>query len=112
MSVSKKLRRSSVAWMVGGARHKLADHWRRRARDERVMASAAGAGDPTALSDDPWDVHIEQVRASEVLCRLGYEDPAIKRPTIDWSSQQRKGIDELAFQDAWGQPIGVESGVK
>ena len=43
-----------------------------------------------------------------VLCRLGYEDPAIKRPTIDWSSPQRKGIDELAFQEAWGQPVDVE----
>jgi nitroreductase len=40
-----------------------------------------------------------------VLCRLGYEDPAIKRPTIDWSSPQRKSIDELAFQEQWGQPI-------
>jgi nitroreductase len=43
-----------------------------------------------------------------VLFRLGYEDASIKRPTIDWSSPQRKGIDELAFQEAWGQPIEVE----
>ena len=40
-----------------------------------------------------------------VLFRLGYEDPAIKRPTIDWSSPQRKGIDELAFQEEWGQAV-------
>jgi hypothetical protein len=40
-----------------------------------------------------------------VLCRLGYVYPAIKRPTIDWSSPQRKGIDELAFQDEWGNPV-------
>ena len=40
-----------------------------------------------------------------VLCRLGYEDAAIRRPTIDWTSPQRKGIDELAFQDTWGQPL-------
>jgi len=46
-----------------------------------------------------------------VLFRLGYEDPALKRPTIDWSSPQRKGIDELAFQEAWGQPVAVESNV-
>jgi nitroreductase len=45
-----------------------------------------------------------------ILFRLGYEDPAIKRPTIDWSSPQRKGIDELAFQEVWGQPISAESG--
>ena len=40
-----------------------------------------------------------------LLLRLGYEDPSIRRPTIDWSSPQRKGIDELAFQEEWGQPI-------
>jgi nitroreductase len=44
-----------------------------------------------------------------VLFRLGYEDPAIKRPTIDWTSPQRKGIDELAFQEVWGQPISTEN---
>ena len=47
-----------------------------------------------------------------VMFRLGYEDPAIKRPTIDWSSPQRKGIDELAFQEVWGQPVTVESVVE
>jgi hypothetical protein len=47
-----------------------------------------------------------------ILFRLGYEDPNIKRPTIDWSSPQRKGIDELAFQDVWGQPIAVESNIE
>ena len=47
-----------------------------------------------------------------VLFRLGYEDPAIKRPTINWSSPQRKRIDELAFQEVWGQPLNVEDGVE
>jgi nitroreductase len=44
-----------------------------------------------------------------LLLRLGYEDPTLKRPTIDWTSPQRKGIDELAFQDVWGQPIATTS---
>lgn len=42
------------------------------------------------------------------LFRLGYEDPDIRRPTIDWSSPQRKGISELAFQEEWGQPVAAE----
>lgn len=46
-----------------------------------------------------------------VLFRLGYEDPAIKRPTIDWTSPQRKGIDELAFQEEWGRPLAAEQAV-
>jgi nitroreductase len=44
-----------------------------------------------------------------VLFRLGYEDPNIKRPTIDWTSPQRKGVDELAFQDVWGRLVTDES---
>ena len=40
-----------------------------------------------------------------LLLLLGYEDESIKRPTIDWKSPQRKGIDELAFQETWGDPV-------
>ena len=36
------------------------------------------------------------------IFRMGYVDPSIKRPTIDWKSSQRKGIQELAFKDKWG----------
>lgn len=43
-----------------------------------------------------------------LLLRLGYEDETLKRPTIDWKSPQRKGIDELAFQEEWGQPLAAE----
>lgn len=45
-----------------------------------------------------------------LLLRMGYEDPSIKRPTIDWTSPQRKGIDELAFQEAWGYPVAAAAG--
>jgi len=31
--------------------------------------------------------------------RMGYTDPEIKRPTIDWKSSQRKEPDELAFRN-------------
>jgi nitroreductase len=40
-----------------------------------------------------------------VLFRLGYEDTNLKRPTIDWTSPQRKGLAELAFQETWGQKL-------
>ncbi|GAB4125995.1 MAG: nitroreductase family protein [Roseiflexaceae bacterium] len=39
------------------------------------------------------------------MFRLGYEESEQRRPTIDWTSPQRKGLDELAFQEHWGQPI-------
>jgi nitroreductase len=44
-----------------------------------------------------------------ILCRLGYEDASIRRPTIDWTSPQRKGIDQLAFQETWGEPVRVRA---
>ncbi|MBK8984122.1 MAG: nitroreductase family protein [Ignavibacteria bacterium] len=34
--------------------------------------------------------------------RMGYTDPEIKRPTIDWKSSQRKEPDELAFRNKFG----------
>lgn len=40
-----------------------------------------------------------------LLLRLGYEDAAIKRPTIDWSSPQRKSVADLAFGERWGEPL-------
>lgn len=44
-----------------------------------------------------------------LLLRLGYEDPSIKRPTIDWTSPQRKGVDELAFQERWGEALQTDT---
>ncbi|HMO58596.1 MAG TPA: nitroreductase family protein [Roseiflexaceae bacterium] len=40
-----------------------------------------------------------------LLLRLGYEETNARRPTIDWTSPQRKGIEELAFQEEWGRPL-------
>lgn len=57
----------SVPWLIGVARHKLADHWRRRGRDERVRERV---GVPDEV-DDPWDARIDAVRAADVLHGLG-----------------------------------------
>jgi RNA polymerase sigma-70 factor (ECF subfamily) len=59
----------SPAWLLGVARHKLSDHWRRQAREERMLhAVAAGPG---ATDDgDPWDERLDALRAREVLARL------------------------------------------
>jgi RNA polymerase sigma-70 factor (ECF subfamily) len=61
----------SIPWMIGVARHKLADHWRRRARDDRLVAELAvdpGIDDPVS---DPWDSQLTSMRAVDVLRRLG-----------------------------------------
>ena len=58
----------TVPWLVGVARHKLVDHWRRLARTERVLVEVA-ADNPTI--DEPWDAHVDGLRATEVLEELG-----------------------------------------
>ncbi len=56
----------STGWLVGVARHKLVDHWRRQAREERGL-SALGA---PADGDDPWDAELDALRANDVLDTL------------------------------------------
>jgi RNA polymerase sigma-70 factor (ECF subfamily) len=57
----------TVGWLVGVARHKLVDHWRRQARQERLLQAVEGlSGDFL----DPWDVEVDRVLAHEVLTQL------------------------------------------
>ncbi len=58
----------TVGWLIGVARHKLVDHWRRQARDERRLRALV---DDTPPPEDPWDVQLDLVRARETLSRLG-----------------------------------------
>ncbi|MGH8919658.1 MAG: RNA polymerase sigma factor [Actinomycetes bacterium] len=57
----------TVGWLIGVARHKLADHWRRQARQERLLHAVEGS---SAEVDDPWEVEVDRWRAHEVLTRL------------------------------------------
>jgi len=58
----------TVAWLVGVARHKLVDHFRRQGREERKLRQVH---EPDAEPEDPWDTHIDAVRARAVLADLG-----------------------------------------
>ena len=57
----------SVAWLIGVARHKLVDHWRRREREERH--AAADHASPDAV--DEWDVRLDRLLAHQTLAELG-----------------------------------------
>ena len=61
----------STAWLVGVARHKLSDHWRRQAREQRALREAAAEPGALAGQDDPWDARLDALRARAVLQRLG-----------------------------------------
>jgi len=56
---------TTVPWLIGTARHKLVDHWRRRDREERGLRLLDGEN-----TEDPWDAELDALRAAEVLDRL------------------------------------------
>ena len=60
----------TVAWLIGVARHKLVDHWRAKARDERKLAAVEADPRLTAEVDD-WDATVDAVVAHDVLADLG-----------------------------------------
>ena len=65
----------SIAWLVGVARYKLVDHWRRAAREQRSQAAAAAGREAV---DDPWDEWLDAAAAHAALSRL----PAQQRAAL------------------------------
>jgi RNA polymerase sigma-70 factor, ECF subfamily len=63
----------SVPWALGVARHKLVDHWRRTARDERNLRVLS---DAVPDADDPWDAELDAVRARQILEQLAAQHRA------------------------------------
>src|SRR4051812_23164362 len=57
---------TTVPWLIGTARHKLVDHWRRREREERGLRLLEGG----AADEDPWDAELDALRAQQVLDQL------------------------------------------
>ncbi|QUQ71317.1 RNA polymerase sigma factor [Kutzneria sp. CA-103260] len=57
----------STSWLIGIARHKLVDHWRRAERERRGLRVLGGlACEP----EDPWDERLDALLAREVLASL------------------------------------------
>lgn len=57
----------TVGWLIGIARHKLVDHWRRMARHERHLRAVA---DVSEADDDPWDAHVDAATIERTLSAL------------------------------------------
>jgi len=57
-----------MPWLLGVARHKLADHYRRR-RD-RFTVPLAELREPVDAADDDWDAELDRLVAESVLARL------------------------------------------
>jgi RNA polymerase sigma-70 factor (ECF subfamily) len=62
----------AIPWLLGVARHKLADHYRRR-RDPMPVADPP---EPPAAADD-WDAELDRLVAESVLQRLSEPHRAV-----------------------------------
>jgi RNA polymerase sigma-70 factor (ECF subfamily) len=57
----------TVAWLIGVARHKLVDHWRRQTREESGLRLLS----EDDVEEDDLDPRIERVQARATLQQLG-----------------------------------------
>jgi RNA polymerase sigma-70 factor (ECF subfamily) len=75
--------RMTTAWLVGVARHKLVDHWRRQAREDRnvqVVENEAAVAGP----EDPWDEQLDATSAHQALAELrGHHRAALTLRYLD-----------------------------
>jgi RNA polymerase sigma-70 factor (ECF subfamily) len=60
----------TVAWLVGVARHKLVDHWRRLAREQRHQGTVEADDE---VMDDPWEEWIDTEAAHAALAKLSVQ---------------------------------------
>jgi RNA polymerase sigma-70 factor (ECF subfamily) len=58
----------TVPWLIGVARHKLADHYRRR--HDRFSVPVAELPEPVEPVDH-WEVEVDRIVAESVLARMG-----------------------------------------
>ena len=56
-----------MAWLVGVARHKLVDHWRRIDLERRKLGVIGCDAEP---AEDPWDAQLDVAAAHAALSRL------------------------------------------
>jgi RNA polymerase sigma-70 factor (ECF subfamily) len=70
-----------VPWLIGVARHKLVDHWRRQERDER---SRALIGQAEQESEDRWEETLDRVDLHAALAELnGFQRAALTFRYLD-----------------------------
>ena len=60
----------TVAWLIGVARHKLVDHWRRREREERKLQAVDPHPGDAGRTEDPWEVQLDALVAHRTLADL------------------------------------------
>jgi nitroreductase len=83
---------------------------------ENIWLTATGLGIgvqfislPMEAGGDFWQECVSMINPPEnyeliALFRFGYVDSNAKRPTIDWSSTQRKDVTKFCYEETFGKP--------
>lgn len=66
VSASRTGQELNVPWLIGTARHKLVDHWRRTGRNQQLLEELWDGNEPAADSNEP----VETMHVQAVLARL------------------------------------------
>lgn len=57
----------TIAWLIGIARHKLVDHWRRHERDQRRLDAIEHEAVATSTTEEPWEAQLDHLLVGDVL---------------------------------------------
>jgi len=85
----EQVRQVTVPWLIGIARHKLVDHWRREARRERQLRAVA---DVVETVEDPWDAAVDAATIERVLASLS----AVNRSALTLRYLDGLSVSEVA----------------
>jgi catechol 2,3-dioxygenase-like lactoylglutathione lyase family enzyme len=110
----------TVAWLAGVARHKLADHWRRTAREQRGLAAVAvlaedaddprgwkGCTNPSPARPPPSGYFVSDLDAAVAFYAdlLGFDEEL--RPSLAFAMLYRGGLRLLLSVPGGGQGGGA-----
>ena len=78
----------SMPWIIGVARHKLVDHWRRLTRESSGLRALSDRSDPDEY-EDTSDQKLDAVRSHETLLMLAPHHRTVGFPP--WSRRPPQG---------------------
>ena len=87
----------TVAWLVGIARHKLVDHWRRIDLERRKLGVIDCDAEP---AEDPWDAQVDVAAAHATVTELRSRGARFRNDIVTGT-----GGKQIIIEDPSGNPV-------